>query len=161
MSMVEKIEKPRILVVEDQADIRQVVSFFLKQAGFEVMAVMGGQEAIDVLPTYLPHLIILDILMQPVSGWEVLEWVRTKHTDPGVPVLILTALVQFTDQMQGLERGAVDYITKPMQPRRLVEKVQFLLAQSDEQRMQYRRLGMSERQQVLDRLAAAQADDYL
>jgi DNA-binding response OmpR family regulator len=158
--MQETGENRKILIVEDEADIRQVLSFFLKQAGFEVQAVSGGQEAIDMLPTYQPHLVILDILMRPVSGWQVLQWIRTTHDDSTIPVLILTALVQFSEQMQGLERGAVDYVTKPMQPRRVVERVKRLLDMSVEQRLLLRQVYMNERRQILDQLAAAQADEF-
>ena len=95
-----------------------------------------------------------------MSGWEVLEWVRTSHIDAAIPVLILTALVQFSDQMQGLERGAVDYITKPMQPGRVVERVRQLLSSSVEQRSVRRQSLIDERRQILERLTAAQAEEF-
>ena len=155
--MQETGEHRKILIVEDEADIRQVLSFFLKQAGFEVQAVAGGQEAIDILPSYQPHLVILDILMRPVSGWQVLQWIRTTYDDNTIPVLILTALVQFSEQMQGLERGAVDYVTKPMHRRRVVER---LLDMSVEQRLLLRQVYMNERRQILDQLAAAQVEEF-
>jgi len=159
--MRETIEKQKILVVEDESDIRQVLSFFLKQAGFDILAVAGGQEAIDNLPTYRPDLVVLDILMRPVSGWQVLEWVRTRYAYPALPVLILTALAQFSHQMEGLERGATEYITKPMQPRRVVERVQDLLSQSAEQQRLHRQSGMNERRQVLEHFAAMQKEEQL
>jgi DNA-binding response OmpR family regulator len=159
--MRETIEKQKILVVEDEADIRQVLSFFLKQAGFDILAVVGGQEAIDNLPAYRPDLVVLDILMRPVSGWQVLEWVRTRHADPALPVLILTALAQFSHQMEGLERGATEYITKPMQPRHVVERVQDLLSQSAEQQRLHRQSGMNERREVLEHFAAMQREELL
>lgn len=154
-------EKQRILVVEDEADIRQVLSFFLKQAGFDVVAVGDGQRAIDTLPTYRPDLVILDLLMRPVSGWQVLEWVRTRYTDTDLPVLVLTALAQFSQQVEGLERGATAYITKPMQPRRVVERVQDLLSQSAEQQRLNRETGIQERRQILEHFAAMQREELL
>lgn len=159
--MQKMTEKKSILVVEDEADICQVLTFFLKQAGFDVVAVSGGQEAIDHLSTQRADLIVLDILMRPVSGWQVLEWVRTQYADTSVPVLILTALAQFSHQVEGLERGATEYITKPMQPRRVVERVQDLLAQTSEQRNSNRASGISERRQILEHFAAMQREELL
>lgn len=161
MSMQKMEEKKSILVVEDEADIRQVISFFLKQAGFNVVAVSGGQEAIEYLSAYCADLIILDILMRPVSGWQVLEWVRNHYADTAVPVLIMTALAQFSHQVEGLERGATEYITKPMQPRRVVERVQDLLSQTAEQRNVHRASGISERRQILEHFAAMQKEEML
>lgn len=161
MSMQKMTEQRGILVVEDEADIRQVLSFFLKQAGFDVIAVSGGQEAIDHLSTHRADLLILDILMRPVSGWQVLEWVRTQYADTSIPVIILTALAQFSHQVEGLERGATEYITKPMQPRRVVERVQDLLTQTAEQRNLNRASGISERRQILEHFAAMQREELL
>ena len=161
MSMQKMTEQRSILVVEDEADIRQVLSFFLKQAGFNVITVSGGQEAIGHLSTHRADLLILDILMRPVSGWQVLEWVRTQYVDTSIPVIILTALAQFSHQVEGLERGATEYITKPMQPRRVVERVQDLLTQTAEQRNLNRASGISERRQILEHFAAMQREELL
>src|SRR6266702_3605799 len=103
----------RILVVEDDADILQVLCAFLKCAGFEVRGIANGQEAIWLIPEFSPHLLVLDLMMQPVSGFQVLEWLHTNCVTPPLPVLVLTARTHLTDQLQGLEKGAIEYVTNP------------------------------------------------
>src|SRR5947209_4457634 len=93
--------KHKILVVEDEADIQQVLCFFFKQAGFDVLGISGGEEAIHRIPDYDPDLIVLDLMMYPVSGWDVLHWLRDNRYTPPLPVLILTAKVNLAEQIHG------------------------------------------------------------
>lgn len=153
-------EKRKILVVEDEADIRQVLVFFLKHSGFEVLSVSNGQEAIQVIPKFAPDLIILDIIMHPVNGWEVLQWLRAQQLTPPLPVLALTALAHVSDQMQGFEEGAVEYLTKPTQPSAVVERVNTILSLNNEQRFMRQRKRLDEQRKTLDRLEAPQRDDF-
>ncbi len=159
--MCEAGEKRRILVVEDEASIQQVLCFFLKHHNFEVLAASNGQEAIRVIPEFNPHLIILDLMMRPVSGWEVLHWLSTRHLTPQLPVLVVSALVQLTDQLQGFEEGAIEYITKPTQPSVIVERVSALLALSTEQRMMLHHKRMDERRKIISRIQAVQSDEFV
>src|SRR5947209_20460638 len=80
----------RILVVEDDFDIQQIVCVYLKHAGFDVLSASDGTEAIHLIPEFSPDLIVLDLMMKPVDGWAVLEWL---HSSPSstIPVLVLTA----------------------------------------------------------------------
>lgn len=149
----------KILVVEDEADIRQVLCFFLRHSGFDVLDVTNGQSAIRAIPEYAPHLIILDLLMQPVSGWDVLHWLRSQHLTPPLPVLVLSALVQLPEQVHGFEEGAVEYITKPTQPMVIVERVRTILSLTTEQRLLMQRKRMDEQRKTLDRLSSPQPDD--
>lgn len=148
----------RILVVEDEAAIQQVLCFFLEHSGFETQAAYNGQEAIDLIPQFHPHLIILDLVMRPVSGWEVLHWLHTHQSNPPIPVLVLSALVNLTDQMQGFEEGAIEYITKPTQPSIIVERVRTILALNTEQRLMLQHQRLDERRKTLERLRANQPE---
>lgn len=157
--MYDKANTYKILVVEDEADIRQVLCFFLRHAGFDVLDVSNGQSAIRAIPEYAPHLIILDLLMQPISGWDVLHWLRSQRLTPPLPVLVLSALVQLPEQVHGFEEGAIEYMTKPTQPMVLIERVRTLLSLTAEQRLLMQRDRMDEQRKTLDRLYALQPDD--
>lgn len=153
--------RSKILVVEDEADIQQVLCVFLEYAGFEVLGVSNGQEAIVSIPTFKPHLIVLDLLMQPVDGHEVLDWLRESHLTPPLPVIVLTALTHVTEQVLGFEEGAVEYLTKPTQPSVLVERIRTILALSVEQRTLLRRKRMDEQRRVVERIYAPQSDEFV
>src|SRR6266700_3156833 len=159
--MDEISEQKRILIVEDEVAIQQVLSFFLKHNGFETLAVSNGQEAIQVIPEFLPHLIILDLLMRPVSGWDVLHWLRSHQLTPPLPVLVLSALVNLTEQVQGFEEGAIEYITKPTQPSIIVERVRTILSMNAEQRLMLQHKRIDERRKVLERIHSAQMDEFV
>jgi DNA-binding response OmpR family regulator len=151
----------RILVVEDDADILKVLCAFLKCAGFEVRGIANGQEAIWLIPEFSPHLLVLDLMMQPVSGFQVLEWLHTNCVTPPLPVLVLTARTHLTDQLQGLEKGAIEYVTKPTQPSLLVERIRYILSLSEEQRTLLRCRRIDEQRRVLERVFAPLADEFV
>jgi DNA-binding response OmpR family regulator len=159
--MDEVSAQKRILIVEDEVAIQQVLSFFLKHNGFETLAVSNGQEAIQVVPEFQPHLIILDLLMRPVSGWDVLHWLRSHQLTPPLPVLVVSALVNLTEQVQGFEEGAIEYITKPTQPSIIVERVRTILSMNSEQRLMLQHKRIDERRKVLERIHAAQMDEFV
>ncbi len=144
----------RILLVEDDFDIRQVLHLYLKYYGFEMREAADGQEAIDLIPIYHPDLIVLDIVMQPVDGWEVLHWLRAQRMNPPLPVLVLTALYQPEQQLQGFEEGAIEYLTKPTQPDIIVERIRTLLKLSTEQRLMLQSKRMDEQRNTLERITA-------
>ena len=151
----------KILVVEDEADIRQVLVFFLRHSGYEVFDVASAEEAMQVIPEYQPHLLILDLMMGDSSGWDVLHWLHETYPHAILPVIILTALVQFSDQIRGFEEGAVEYITKPTQPMKVVERVQLLLSLTVEERLLRQRKRMDDQKKMLERLHAAREDEFV
>ncbi len=153
--------KSKILVVEDDAAILQVLCVFLEFAEFEVLGISNGEEAIHVIPEFCPHLIVLDLMMQPVSGFEVLDWLRANRKLPPLPVLVLTALTQLTEQVHGFEEGAVDYMTKPAQPSALVERIRSILSLSVEERIHLRYKRMDEQRRVVERVYAPQPDEFV
>ena len=157
--------KAKILVVEDEAYIQQVLCVYLKHSGFEVCSASNGQEAMRIIPEFCPHLIVLDLMMQPVDGWEVLRWLRkNRPVDEApfstIPVLVLTARTKLSDQALGYEAGAVEYMTKPMQPSVLVERIRAILSMNPEQRATLQRLRTDEQRQTLERLNAPQSDEF-
>lgn len=153
-------QKPaRILVVEDDANIQQVLCVYLKYSGFDVRGASDGQEAIEVIPTFAPHLIVLDLMMRPVDGWEVLHWLRARR-GPAPPVLVLTALTQLEDQLHGFEAGAIEYLTKPTQPGVIVERIRKILALSQEQRTLLQRERRERQRKALEMISASQPDEF-
>jgi DNA-binding response OmpR family regulator len=153
--------KAKILVVEDDEDILRVLCVFLEFANFEVRGVTNGQEAIRSIPEFCPQLIVLDLMMQPVDGFEVLNWLRTNRITPPLPVLILTALTHVTEQVHGFEEGAIEYMTKPTQPSMLVDRINTILSLSAEQRMLLRYQRMEKQREVMERILSPQSDEFV
>ena len=150
----------RILVVEDDADIQHVLGVYLKHSGFDVRGASDGQEAIAAIPEFCPQLIVLDLMMRPVDGWEVLHWLQARRQPAPPPVLVLTALSQLEDQVHGFEAGAVEYLTKPTQPRVIVERIRKILALSHEQRALLQRQRQDQQRKTLDLISSPQPDEF-
>lgn len=150
----------RILVVEDDVDIQQVLCVYLKHSGFEVCVASDGEEAIASIPELSPDLIVLDLMMRPVNGWEVLHWLHSRR-QAAPPVLVLTALIRLEDQVQGFEAGAVEYLTKPTQPRIIVERIRKILALSSEQRDRLQRERAEQQRKTLDLISSPQPDEFI
>jgi DNA-binding response OmpR family regulator len=117
----------KVLVIEDDADIRSVVSMTLEAEGYDVAVATDGMEGIQLVATARPDLVILDVMMPVVSGLDVLRHVRQRDN---VPVIILTALGEEANRVKGLQLGADDYIVKPFSPRELVARIQAVLRRS-------------------------------
>lgn len=120
----------RVLVVDDDATLAEVVGGYLSRAGHEVVCVADGRRALDHVADHAAHgtppeLIVLDLMLPGINGLEVCRRVRAEH--PAVLVIILTALGEEDDRIAGLETGADDYLTKPFSPRELVLRVDSLL----------------------------------
>lgn len=149
----------RILVVEDDADIQHVLCVYLKHSGFDARGVSDGQEAIATIPEFCPQLIVLDLMMRPVDGWEVLHWLRARR-QASPPVLVLTALSRLEEQVRGFEAGAIDYLTKPTQPRVIVERIRKILALSNDQRSLLRREHQEQQRKTLNLISSPQPDEF-
>jgi len=113
-----------ILVVDDEKNIVQLAKLYLTNEGYEVRASYSGQEALDAVKSNRPDLVILDLMMPGLDGWEVCRRLR-KEDD--IPIIILTARSDDVDKIVGLELGADDYVTKPFNPRELVARVKAVL----------------------------------
>jgi two-component system alkaline phosphatase synthesis response regulator PhoP len=113
-----------ILVVEDERQIAEIASDYLRRAGFAVMAAANGESALQLARAGHPSLVVLDLGLPKVDGLAV---ARTLRAESDVPIIMLTARVEESDRLLGLEIGADDYITKPFSPRELVARVQAVL----------------------------------
>lgn len=120
----------KILLVEDEARISRTVRLYLEQAGFAVVVVDDGVMAIPAFRRERPQLIILDLMLPNIDGWEVCRQLRQAS---GVPIIMLTARNEETDRIVGLELGADDYITKPFSPREVVARVRAVLRRTQGQ----------------------------
>lgn len=126
--MVTKVRvKPRILVVDDEPDAVELIEFNLRNAGFEVVAALDGEEALKKARAYAPDLILLDLMLPEVDGLEVCKILRRDPATAAIPVMMVTAKAAELDRVLGLELGADDYVTKPFSPRELVLRVKNLL----------------------------------
>ncbi|HEY6797072.1 MAG TPA: response regulator transcription factor [Kineosporiaceae bacterium] len=118
----------RILVVDDDPNVADVVTAYLRQAGMEVDRAADGVTALTEAARTRPDLVVLDLMLPGLPGLEVCARVRESH--PGLPVVMLTALGEASDRIAGLELGADDYLVKPFSPRELVLRVQSVLRRS-------------------------------
>lgn len=117
----------RILVVDDDKSIVRVVRAYLEQSGYQVLPAGDGESALHMLRHERPDLVVLDLLMPNRDGWEVTRIVRGDKVLAATPIIMLTARVEDTDKIVGLELGADDYITKPFNVREVVARVNALL----------------------------------
>jgi DNA-binding response OmpR family regulator len=118
------MEPNQILVVEDEPSVGEVVCLYLRRVGYDVVNVKDGHDALEILDSDFPQLIILDLMLPSTDGWEILNWVRARSN---VPIIVLTARREERDRIAGLEMGADDYITKPFSPQELVSRVRAVL----------------------------------
>ena len=119
--------KTVVLVVEDDADIRELVRLHLEQEGFGVIEAADGRRALDLVRTRRPALVILDLMLPEVPGLEVCRALRAAEETAAVPVLMLTARTDEVDRVLCFEIGADDYVAKPFSPRELMARVKALL----------------------------------
>ena len=115
---------PRILVVDDEPNITELVKLYLEREGYQVETVASGQDALSRVAASHPDLIVLDLMLPDIDGFEVCHRIRAKSE---VPILMLTARKEDVDKIVGLEIGADDYFTKPFNPRELVARVKAIL----------------------------------
>ena len=114
-----------VLLVDDEPSIIQLARMYLEQAGFRVEAVGNGKDALEAVRTYDPALVVLDVMLPEMDGFEVCR--RLRAEDSPVLVIMLTARDEDIDKIVGLELGADDYLTKPFNPRELVARVRAML----------------------------------
>lgn len=116
--------KEKILLVEDEEKVRKIVSSYLEEAGFEVEIASDGNTALEKVLAEPPDLLILDIMLPGIDGWEIAEEVRNYYD---LPILMLTARSDEDDRVKGFEKGADDYLVKPFSPRELIARVKAIL----------------------------------
>jgi len=116
-----------ILIVDDEANIVELARIYLQQEGFQVDAAGDGASALRQIAQRPPAVLLLDLMLPEVDGWEVCRRVRSGSIAPDLPIIMLTARDDDVDKIVGLELGADDYVTKPFNPRELVARVKALL----------------------------------
>lgn len=117
----------KILVVDDEIDVREMVELHFKNAGYTVITAETGSEGLNKARQEKPSLIILDLMLPEMSGLEICKSLKKNGTTADIPILMLTAKAEEVDKIVGLELGADDYVTKPFSPRELVLRVQSIL----------------------------------
>jgi two-component system alkaline phosphatase synthesis response regulator PhoP len=120
----------RILVVDDDREIVRLVRSYLERAGYQVVTAYNGETALHTLRRERPDLLVLDLMLPDRDGWDLTRLIRTDDTLADIPIIMLTARVEDSDKIVGLEIGADDYITKPFNPREVVARVRALLRRS-------------------------------
>jgi two-component system KDP operon response regulator KdpE len=126
--MSENKQGHTILVVDDERRMVRFIRLNLEQDGYQVISAYNGTEALDQVRTRLPNLVLLDVMMPDIDGFEVLKKIREASA---VPVIMLTAKGEEDDRIRGLELGADDYVTKPFSPRELVSRVKAVLRRTE------------------------------
>lgn len=124
--------RKKILVVDDEPDVADLVAYHLKAKGFSVETVNDPNRSIGTARTFLPDLVILDVMMPELNGIQICRMLRADPKLQAVPVIFLTAKVEESDRIQGLETGADDYICKPFSTKELVLRVQTILRRTTE-----------------------------
>jgi two-component system alkaline phosphatase synthesis response regulator PhoP len=117
----------QILVVDDDKSIIKIVRAYLEQAGYSVLTAYNGTSAMHTLRSEKPDLLILDLMLPDSDGWDITNNIRNDKRLATIPIIMLTARVEDSDKIVGLELGADDYVTKPFNPREIVARVRALL----------------------------------
>ena len=125
------IAKRKILVVDDEKELIRLITFHMTLAGYAVLAAKNGIEALEICEQEKPDLIILDIMLPRIDGWEVCRRLKQNPHTRTIPIIMLSALSEVDDKLKGFNLGTDDYVTKPFSPRELVVRVKRVLARSE------------------------------
>ena len=120
--------KIKILVVDDDAHIAELITLYLNKEGYETKEARSGRQAVEMFPAYSPHLVLLDLMLPEMDGYQVCQEIRKMSS---VPIIMLTARGETFDKVLGLEMGADDYIVKPFDPKELMARVKAVLRRFD------------------------------
>jgi two-component system phosphate regulon response regulator PhoB len=123
--------KPSVLIVEDEGDIRELVSYNLLKEGYQVAGVASGEEALAAVEARPPDLVVLDLMLPGVDGLTVCRTLKSDPKTASIPILMLTAKGEESDIIAGLNLGADDYVTKPFSPKVLIARVRAVLRRTE------------------------------
>lgn len=123
-------DKKTIVIAEDESQIANLVKFKLEKSGYEVFWGDNGKVALELINSHLPDLVILDVMMPVMDGFEVLRSIKAEERTSNIPVIMLTARGMEDDVLKGFESGAVDYMTKPFSVLELAARVKSALARA-------------------------------
>lgn len=122
-----------ILCIEDEPETTNLVKLILEREGYEVLGANGGEEGLRMVREDKPDLILLDLMMPGMDGWQVYQHLKEDEETENIPVIVVTAKVQSIDKVLGLQVAKVDdYITKPFRPEELSERVKYVLSQVED-----------------------------
>lgn len=121
------LNKTKILIVEDDTDIAELVEYNLEKEGYQALKTDNGRKALEIIKSQLPQLIILDLMLPEVDGFEICKTVKHDEKTRHIPIIMLTAKGEETDVIVGLRLGADDYVTKPFSPKVLMARVKAVL----------------------------------
>jgi two-component system, OmpR family, response regulator VicR len=120
--------KRRLLYIEDEQEMIELVRLILARRGFEVIGANGGREGLEAVRNLLPDLVLLDLMMPDMDGWDVYQQMKAGEATQNIPVIVVTAKAQSIDKVLGLHIAKVDdYISKPFSPQELVESIEKVL----------------------------------
>jgi DNA-binding response OmpR family regulator len=123
----------RLVYVEDDLEMIDLVRLILGRKGYEVLGANGGREGLDLIRRIVPNLVLLDLMMPDMHGWDVYQQMKADETTHNIPVIVVTAKAQNIDKVLGLHIAKVDdYISKPFSPQELVDSVERVLARKQE-----------------------------
>jgi DNA-binding response OmpR family regulator len=118
----------KIVYVEDELEMIDLVKLILSRKGYEVIGAAGGREGLDIIRDVIPDLVLLDLMMPDIEGWDVYQQIRADENTKHIPVIVVTAKAQNIDKVLGLHIAKVnDYISKPFSPQDLVASVERIL----------------------------------
>lgn len=128
------MDKKKVIVcIEDEPETTNLVQLILSRDGYEVLGADGGEEGLAMVREELPDLVLLDLMMPDMDGWQVYQLLKENEATRDIPVIVVTAKVQSIDKVLGLQVAKVDdYITKPFRPEELSERVKYVLSQVDD-----------------------------
>ena len=122
--------KPTVLSVDDEPDVLDLIRFHLTRAGCEVVTAASGREALEIIRSRRPDLVLLDLMLPDIDGFALCEILRRQAATATIPIVIVSAWNTDDSRVLGLELGALDFLTKPFSPRVLVERVMGLLSRA-------------------------------
>ncbi len=123
--------RQKILIVEDEKDIAEMIEYNLKKEGYTTFAVLNGEEAISLAKKERPDLVLLDLMLPDIDGFEVCKRLKKNAVTGQIPIIMLTAKSQEVDKVTGLELGADDYVTKPFSPRELIARIKVVFRRNE------------------------------
>lgn len=132
--------KKTILVVDDEKDLLDLIEYNLKKEGFNVLKAENGKEGIDIAKEHKPDLVLMDIMMPKMDGMEAVETMRSDEELKSIPIIFLTARSDEKTEVEGLDKGGDDYITKPISTTKLISRIKAVLRRFDETEMEVNRL---------------------
>lgn len=125
--------KKRLVYIEDEQEMIDLVRLILNRRGYEIIGANGGHEGLDLIRQLKPDLVLLDLMMPDMDGWDVYQQMKAEESTQNIPVIVVTAKAQSIDKVLGLHIAKVeDYISKPFSPQELVDSVEKVLARGEE-----------------------------